>query len=246
MEIKDMLQLILTALLSAVAGGWAVWIFWNQKKQKREEELSKREEEKKRQRQLYANPFILAANDLQSRLYNILELSGLSVLRKGQPDGSYAELTLYLVAKYFGWVRCLKQNGLYAEDDKFREFTESIQQSFAINQYELSGFCFFRPDQEALGQHVIKRISGATQAEYDAIPFYEFKEQLASPPLSDIKLLSDTLNALKNARYVEELEGRERLIVVQNMLVDLLNYLEEKEGYSVFSGTRKKASATSK
>ena len=43
---------------------------------------------------LYVNPFLSACEDLQSRIYNILEMKGLQSLRKRYPDHGYADETL--------------------------------------------------------------------------------------------------------------------------------------------------------
>jgi hypothetical protein len=54
--------------------------------------------------------------------------------------------------------------------------------------------------------------------------------------------VQQTLQALRNTDNVNLLPSRERLRRAQNYLVDLLHYLEVKEGYSLFAGTRKKCS----
>ena len=51
-----------------------------------------------------------------------------------------------------------------------------------------------------------------------------------------------TIDAIDRADNVNELEGRERLVAVQNYLVELLTYLEEQEGFSVSNRLRQKAS----
>jgi len=40
---------------------------------------------------LYINPFLSACEDLQSRIYKLLELDGLPKLRERYPDGGYME-----------------------------------------------------------------------------------------------------------------------------------------------------------
>ena len=52
--------------------------------------------------------------------------------------------------------------------------------------------------------------------------------------------VTQTLETLRNADNSEDIGGHERLAETQNHLVDLLNYLEAKEGYSLFVGERKK------
>jgi len=52
--------------------------------------------------------------------------------------------------------------------------------------------------------------------------------------------VKQTLENLRNARSVDDIGGQDRLAEAQNHLVDLLEYLEEKEGYSLFIGEREK------
>ena len=55
--------------------------------------------------------------------------------------------------------------------------------------------------------------------------------------------VKQTLENLRNARSVDDIGGQDRLAEAQNHLVDLLNYLERKEGYSYFPAKRKKCSS---
>jgi hypothetical protein len=50
-----------------------------------------------------------ACEDLQSRIYNILERRGLRKLRERYPDGAYAKEILYLIVRYFGWAAALSR-----------------------------------------------------------------------------------------------------------------------------------------
>jgi hypothetical protein len=53
-------------------------------------------------------PFLRACEDLQSRLYSILERDGLTPLRERDPEEPrYAEEILYPISRYFGWERYL-------------------------------------------------------------------------------------------------------------------------------------------
>jgi hypothetical protein len=90
-------------------GLWAIWT-WSQE---REQE---RQTGRARLAALYVNPFMSACEDLQSRIYNILELGGLRTLRKRYPDGAYAEEILYLIVRYFGWAAALSRYSPYSQD----------------------------------------------------------------------------------------------------------------------------------
>ena len=128
-------------LIPLATGVWAVWT-WAAGQER------DRNKERARMAALYVTPFLSACEDLQSRIYSILELDGLRTLRKRYPDGSYAEETLYL--------------------------------------------------------------------------------------------MKETLEALRSADDAQALPGRDRLMAVQNHLVELLVYVEKKEGYTLFHGERRK------
>lgn len=227
-----------SALAGAAAAGWALFTWFRKQRDKARKESEEREKKRRKQSQAYVSPILLAANALQSRLYNILELDGLSVLRARQAN--YAEETLYQMALYFGRDYYLREQGPYIKDNTVREMSEAVRESFATDRYGLGPFCVFRPDQDALGQLVVRR----EEKGYEPISLYDFKEKISAAPFSQFRFLNDTLGALRNAQNRSELAGHDRLVEVQNRLVDFLEYLERQEGYTVFSGRRLKAAAS--
>jgi hypothetical protein len=222
-------------LIPVVMGLWAIWT-WSQEREQ------DRTNERARLAALYVNPFLSACEDLQSRIYSILELGGLRTLQKRYPDGSYAEETLYLIVRYFGWAAAMHRYSPYAQDPVVTQLAEAVRDAFATTDADLpvGPFNFFHPEQKAMGKMVMSRMEGQHGIELDTISSYEFKERLASPPLSDSQSVQQSLEALRNAKNVKNLPGRKRLEKAQNYLVDLLHYLEGKEGYSLFTGERKK------
>jgi hypothetical protein len=80
--------------------------------------------------------------------------------------------------------------------------------------------------------------------EYDIVSPYQFvdaikKELRNNSPLSEYKTVYKTIEAIDRAERVEELEGYERLIKIQNYLVNLVDYLEVQQGLNIM--TSKKA-----
>lgn len=197
--------------------------------------------ENKKLAALYVNPFLMACEELQSRLYNILERKGLETLKSH--DENYAEETLYMIIQYMGWERCVRRYGPYTQDKKVINLTEAIRATFATDgpENKRGPFCFFRPQQKALSQIIMKRIAGEFGPEFDTISLYDFKKKLSSQALEGMKSMKETRDALLNAKNVIELEGRYRLAEIQNYLVILLTYIEEKEKFSLFPGLREKA-----
>lgn len=222
-------------LIPLATAAWAVWTW-----------ASDRERERRSVRErisaLYVNPYLSACEDLQSRIYNILELSGLSLLRKRYPDGSYAEETLYLVFRYFGWAVAVERHGEYARDPMVMRLGSAVRSAFsrASSVNQVGPFNFFHAEQKAMGKLVMTKMEGQYGIEPETISYQEFKKLLNSPPMSESESLKETLEALRKVDEVESLPGRDRLAEVQNHLVDLLSYMEGKMGYSVFQGKRKK------
>ena len=216
---------------------WAV-LTWSHERE--------REHQKERTRlaALYVNPFLSACEDLQSRIYHVLELGGIRALRQRYPDGAYAAETLYLIVRYFGWETVVLRYGPYTQDPVVTRHAEAVRRVFATSDAGLpvGPFNFFHPEQKALGKMVMQRMGGQYGVEFDTISYYEFKERLASPPLATSEAVQQSLEALRNTEDGGDLPGRERLGQAQHHLVDLLRYLEDKEGYRLFPGERKKCS----
>jgi len=225
-------------LITVTMGLWAVWT-WSQ--QREQERLT----ERARLAALYVNPFMSACEDLQSRIYNILELRGLRTLRKRYPDGAYAEEVLYLIVRYFGWAAALSRYSPYSQDPVVTRLSEAVRDAFATTGpgFSVGAFNFFHPEQKALGKMVMSRMQGEHGVELDTISSYKFRERLASPTLSNSQSVQQSMEALRNAADAENLPGRNRLEKAQHHLVDLLHYLEDREGYRLFAGERKKCSS---
>ncbi len=222
-------------LIPVATAAWAVWT-WAHDHEK------ERQRERTRMAALYVSPFLSACEELQSRIYKIVELGGLEALRQRYPDGAYAEETLYLMVRFFGWSAAVNRYGPYTQDPQVIGLVTSIRRAFSTSsaQRPVGPFNFFIPEQKALGKIVMHSVEGEYGNELDTISFYDFKEQLASPPLATSESVKQTLDVLRTAEGVQDIAGRERLADAQNHLVDLLIYLEASEGYSLFAGARAK------
>ena len=203
-----------------------------------------RRKERFRLAALYVNPFMSACEDLQSRIYKILELGGLDSLRERYPDGSYAEETLYLLVRFFGWSTAVNRYGPYTQDPFVIGQVTAVRRTFstASQGYPVGPFNFFLPEQKALGKIVMHTMEGEYGHELDTISFYDFKERLNTAPLKDSQSVQQSLETLRKARTAADIIGRERLAEAQSHLVKLLSYLEKKEGYTLFQGTRRMCS----
>jgi hypothetical protein len=222
-------------LIPLAMGVWAV-LTWAHS---REEE---RQKERQRITALYVNPFLSACEDLQSRIYKILELGGLDVLKERYPDGSYAEETLYLIVRYFGWSTAVNRYGPYTQDPVVIEHTTAVRKAFATSAagHPVGPFNIFLPEQKALGKIIMHTVEGEYGHELDTISYFDFKEHLERTPLKESQSVKQSIAALRKSRDAGDIPGHERLVKAQNHIVDLLDYMEEQEGFTLFQGRRKK------
>jgi hypothetical protein len=222
-------------IIPVATAAWAIWTWAHDHERERQRERI-------RMAALYVSPFLSACEELQSRIFKLLELDGLETLRQRYPDGGYAEETLYLVVRFFGWSVAVSRYGPYTQDAEVIRLSTACRRAFSTSGPDrpVGAFNFFIPEQKALGKMVMHSLEGEFGRELDTISFYEFRERLASPPLSDSASVKDTLEALRTAKSAGDLPGRERLAEAQSYLVDLLIYLEGQERYSLFAGERKK------
>ena len=225
-------------LIATAMGLWGIWA-WSLDRER------ERAVERARLTALYVNPFLSACEDLQSRIYHIVELGGLPTLRARYPDGEYAGEVLYLIARYFGWAAAIGRYSPYSQDAVVIRLVEAVRDAFAATgpHFPVGPFNFFHPEQKALGKIVMHRMEGQHGVELDTIASYEFTALLAAPPLSDSRSVQQTLEALRTAEDALTLPGRKRLETAQRHLVDLLHYLEQREGFSLFTGERKKCTS---
>jgi len=224
-------------LIPVATAAWAIWTWAHDHERERQRERA-------RMAALYVSPFLSACEDLQSRIYKILELEGLRSLRERYPDGAYAEETLYLIVRFFGWSAAVSRYGPYTQDPEVVRLATAVRRAFATSgaKRPVGPFNFFLPEQKALGKMVMHSVEGEHGRELDTVSYYEFMEKLKSPPLSESASVKQSVEALRNAQDAQEILGRDRLAEAQTYLVDLLTYLEGQEGYSLFAGERKKCS----
>jgi len=209
---------VIATLLIATVGG--VWTFWKWRADVKTN--------RQRMDGLYVNPLMFAAQDLQSRLYNLLDYEGLGPLRAKKRR--YEVETLYLIARYFAFeVQMLRFTNL---DVGLIGHTEAVREVFADNadtdRDRADPWCIFRTTQNALGQSIIEWRQGEVGFA-DTKSLVEF-EQLVNEGLSERLGLKEALESLRNATTIKDLQprSRRRLADVQSALVDVLDHLEAR------------------
>ena len=188
-----------TVLIAAATGVWAVWRWSRERKADRKQEAELTDA-------LYLVPFTAAADDLQSRLYNLLHNTGLTPLRARDPRGRYAAETMFLLARFFGWEQQLLRFTYLATDPKVVAAAEHVRKVLSTDSGGLDPWCRFRTTQTALGQSVIVWRDGAGGFA-DTISVVEFEKQLASGLADDLDL-HEALDGLKSATVIEDLAPR--------------------------------------
>lgn len=235
-------------ILSALAAGvWSV-LTWSAEQQKGRQ--LKRDQEAA----LYVNPFLVAMDELQSQLYSILEKDELSFYKKEYPDqyelGSPAAIEiLYRLSQYFGWAHHMFRYGPYTKDPGVIELIRKIGETFeSRSNFSGDAFRFGIDERSSLGEAVVRRVGEVTAVRpvFESIPLFQFQEEISDKlnkhaPLYQSKVVRCTLAAIDRADQADALEGHERLAVLQNLLVNLLAYLESKEGFRVSIGELRKA-----
>ena len=239
--------LIFSVLSALAASVWSVWTW-------REEQQKERQIKRDQESALFVNSLILAAEELQMRLYSMLEGDELAFYKKEYPEkydfGSpYAVEILYRFSQYFGWAQRNYRYGPYTNDPRVIELIRMIGETFE-NRSKFPGdaFRFTIDERVSLGGAVVRRIGDETALipTFESITLFDFQEEISNKsskhtPLYQSRAIRSTLAAIDRADRPEALEGLERLAVLQNLLVDLLTYLEGVEGFRVSIGARRRA-----
>jgi hypothetical protein len=239
---------LLLSILSAATA--AVWSIWTWKEEQEKERQLRRDQESA----IFVNSFIQALEELQSRLYGVLERDDLSFYKREYSEqyelGSpFAIEVLYRLSKYFGWTYRSFRYGPYTKDavviELVRKMSETLENR---SRFEGDAFRFTYEERVALGEAVVRRtgdVIGSIPI-FESITLFHFLEEIRDEKSKRALLYRSrpvrrALTAIDQAEHPEALEGVDRLAVLQNLLVDLLTYLEDMEGFSVVSGKRQRA-----
>ncbi len=173
----------------------------------------------------FKDPLIHAAYDLQSRIFNILQLH---FLQRYYTNGSareqeYAiENTVFLLAQFLAWTEIIREEiqFLALEDDqtrKLRHLQDGIYTQFATDGSG-DGFRLFAGEQRAVGELMIDRGTGTARC-FGFAAFLNGRDaaidRWLDPLRDDIKHM-----AVDVAPFLYKLIG------LQHSLIDLLLFLD--------------------
>jgi hypothetical protein len=108
----------------------------------------------------YREPLAAAAYDLQSRLYNILELEFFEKFGDGERAEEALRTTLFRFAQYFGWTEILRRDIQFLnfpndqETRRVAELQESVSQCFRDDEYGWE-LMIWSDQQRAIGELMI-------------------------------------------------------------------------------------------
>jgi hypothetical protein len=240
--------MLLFSILSMLSTGFFYVWTW------REDQEKERKLQRSHESALFVNSFIQAIEELQSRLYGILEGDDLAFYKQEYPEhyefGSpFAVEILYRLSKYCGWVTRNYRYGPYTNDPVVIDLVRRIGETFESRiNFPGNAFRFSYEERVALGGTVVRRTGDKINfiPIFESITLFQYFEEMSDTSdkyrqLYQSRAIRRTLAAIDQADQAGELEGVERLAVLQNLLIDLVNYLENREGFSVSTGKRRKA-----
>jgi len=201
----------------------------------------------------FVNNLIVATQELQRKLFKILEEDELARYRLKyaqpvEPASPVAIDLLYHLSVFFGWGLMTFRFGPYTRDSKMIAMMAQIGEMLdSRSRFPGDAFRFTLSDRHALGQATLQRVGDTSSGpEFVSITRFKFEEEMVDERSEWARLFRSeevrcTLASIDRAIRGEPLEGHERLAVLQNLLLDLLSYLEEQEGFRVSFGERGRA-----
>jgi len=217
---------LLGALVSAGITGWLTIYSDERKLRFQSEKLMAK----------YRDPLLLAAQDLQSRLYNILEL-GFSTYVDGPKE--WKDLlflhTSYLVGQYFSWTYILRRQtqflcfSMEKDNRELTETLETIQYVFSTIKYGVPGrpFMLWRGQQQGIGEIMTIKDNGELLCMgYAAFVLKWTEDENFRRWFHDIE---NSIGTLGKAMNQNDIVPDHRLRLLQHLLMDLIYQLDPKQ-----------------
>jgi hypothetical protein len=170
----------------------------------------------------YRDPLVAAAYELQARIYNILHLRFVEkhiVDNEAGKRDAAIQSTLYVFAQYFGWREIIRHEVQYlrfSSDTQTREVGDMLHEIAEIFLSDAHGheFMIWRVEQRGLGERMID----TSRESATCLGYATFIEQRAK--------MAQWLDPLEQHLVGLTDAGRERLTMLQNLLLDLVLKLD--------------------
>lgn len=194
----------------------------------------------------FREPLLQAAFNLQSRMYNIARLGFLErFMAETSPaeDREYAaENTLYLLGQYFCWVEILRRESQFldprnrARNRAVADQLEKVRDVFASSEIPELVFRIFRGEQRAIGEVMLTPTEAPRGPCWECVGYAAFVRQRGDAENDRwFRRTRDDLDVLLK----EPGRHRERLVLVQHALLDLVDVLDPN-GERVSMGMRER------
>ena len=225
---------IIGGFIGAFFGGFAKF-FWEKYLP---DTLTWRRQQAQERRQVLAtfrDPMLRAADDLQSRLWNVACKGGLTYLGAVGEANYGTGSTLYVLAQYFAWAEILRQRirllnygGLSRSMDKVAgELADSV-----------SGLQIFRLQQREIAERMI--VASDADGALSVLTYGEFLDQIGGPsPSALVSSLAPAVRAIDALK--DGTTAVERLRPIQHALIDLIDVIDDPRMPWIDAGRRTKA-----
>ena len=216
------------ALLSASITGWFTYTSEERKRLSEAEKLVAK----------YRDPLLLAAHDLQSRFFNILQLDFLR--QYANPRSSAAQRqqawnnTCFLVGQYFAWTYILRRQVQFLRFSTDRQnknlvrVLDQIKNCFSTDRHgrESAQFMLWRGHQMAIGELMTVK----DDKELLCVGYAEFKKKWTEDASfrSWFYSIEEGIAALTETKDDRAPLPDHRLRRLQHLLVDLIHTLDSK------------------
>ena len=175
--------------------------------------------------QKYRQPLMRAAYDLQSRIYNIVRQHFLGVYGSSAvaEERDYAlRNTQFVVAQFFAWNEIVRRDVQFADLERDRSGRLSEQLDTITHLWSTDGlgseFRVFAGEQRAIGERMIQ----SRGERLDCLGYADFCDVAATARIPHlVKLERDIGKVTRGQRDIFD-----RLILIQNSLIDLLDILD--------------------
>lgn len=180
----------------------------------------------------YRVPLLSSAESLQSRLHNVLSRNFLrTYLHSGDSENQHyvRHNTVYVLAEHLAWLEVLRREQRFLDLDSVKSTKElfaAIQQiHHPLATDGLPGpFRVFRGHQRAIGEVMLHRVESSEGPVTDVLGYAAFCQRLDADPgfASWFTRLLAEIDDVEAQGH----RGNERLVLLQNALVDLIELLD--------------------
>lgn len=182
----------------------------------------------------YRVPLLRTALALQRRLYNIVREGFLVYLHSGDAELEYYAriYPIYELAEYLCWVEIARRDMQFLDLGSEKLNTDFVHH-LDTTQHAISTEKFPRPlrlfhgEQRAIGELLMMRTDNPSSARHESLGYVGFCTRLDRDAefAKWFERLYNDMDRIASAKHEEQ----SRLIVLQNRLIDLIEFLDEKE-----------------